>query len=126
MKSRIMQLGEAITLILWGAWVATTLFDAFTYARVFKLMGQAASEEVWGVSIFLIGALQLAFLYTKHNKISCILALLGMLAFIVITVFFALSNWASTATPMYFAFSVYSGLAFAEALEIKKLGIREI
>ena len=125
MKSRILELGEAITLMLWGAWVATTLFDAFTYARVFKLMSQVASEEVWGTSIFLIGALQLAFLYTKHNKISCILSFLGMLAFVVITVFFALSNWASTATPMYIAFSIYSGLAFAEALEAKKLETQE-
>ena len=126
MKSRILELGEAITLMLWGAWVATTLFDAFIYTKVFKLMSQVASEEVWGISIFLIGALQLTFLYTKHNRISCILALLGMVAFIVITVFFALSNWASTATPMYFAFSIYSALAFSEALEIKRLDTREI
>jgi len=125
MKSKIMQLGEAITLMLWGMWVGTTLFDAFSAAKVFHLMNDIASEEIWGMSIFLVGALQLALLYTEHTTISSVLSLLGMFAFIIITVFFALSNWASTATPMYFAFSIYSGLAFAEALDIVKLGIRE-
>ena len=126
MKTKIMQLGEAITLMLWGAWVGTTLFDAFVSAKVFYLMNQIASEIVWGTAIFVIGMLQMVFLYTKHNFISSILSLLGMFAFIVITVFFALSNWASTATPMYFAFSIYSALAFSESMEIRKLGTREI
>jgi len=126
MKIKIMQLGEAITLMLWGAWVGTTLFDAFSAAKVFYLMNQIASEIVWGTTILVIGMLQMVFLYTKHNFISSILSLLGMFAFIVITVFFALSNWASTATPMYFAFSIYSALAFSESMEIRKLGTREI
>ena len=125
MKNKILQLGEAVTLMLWGAWVGTTLFSSFSAAKVFTLMSKIASEEFWGGSIFLIGTLQLLFLYTKYTKISCMLSLLGMFGFIIITIFFALSNWASTATPMYIAFSIYSGLAFAEALEAKKLETQE-
>jgi len=123
LKNKILQLGEAVTLMLWGAWVGNTLFSVFPVSNVFHLMEQVASEEIWGVSIFLIGTLQLLFLYTKYSKISCFLALLGMFTFIILSVFYAVGNWASTAAVMYFAMSMYSALAFTEALEIKKLDI---
>ena len=120
MKNRVLELGQSITLMLWGIWVGNIFFETFPAAKVFTLMNQIASEEVWGVSLFLVGAIQLAFLYTKYNKISCFLALLGMFAFIILTIFYAIGNWASTAAPMYFAMSIYSALAFAESLEIKR------
>jgi len=125
MKNKILQLGEAITLMLWGAWVGTSLFDAFSTAKVYDLLKAVASEEAWGIFTFLAGAIQLAFLYTKYIRISCILSLVGMLVFIMLTVFYLHGNWASTAVPAYLAFSIYSALAFAEAKEIQKLGSRE-
>jgi hypothetical protein len=116
-----LELMSAITLIIWGVWVGCPFFDSFQVSNVFHMMEKVAPEWLWGTFILLLGITKLLIMNTKYMKLRIVVAVLIMLTFSILSVFYALGNWMSTAAPMYIAFTILSWFSYMEILYEKKV-----
>lgn len=111
---------SALTLILWGSWVSAPWFNSFQVSNVFNMMEKVAPEFVWGAFVLLLGIIKVVILHTKYIKLRIAISILVMFTFSLLTTFYALGNWMSTAAPMYLSFTVISWFSYMEILYDKK------
>jgi hypothetical protein len=61
----------AISALLWGAWILYPV-DSFQSASAYHLIGNIASECVWGMGMTLIGIITEVFKYIEWCSNHCI------------------------------------------------------
>jgi hypothetical protein len=104
----------AISALLWGAWILYPV-DSFQSASAYHLMGNIASECVWGMGMTLIGIIQILFIIIGSLKMRKTIAVIGMFIWATIAITFLFGNALSTAASSAISFFVVNAFAFSQS-----------
>ncbi len=100
-----------MTAILWALWLAMP-WDVFGTSSTFRTMGAVAPEWVWAGLFAGMGMIVLMGGMQNRSGLRRF-GLLGLSAlWVFATVMFALGNYRSTATPVYFVLAVRTSLLY--------------
>lgn len=96
----------------WGLWLLMP-WASFGSSITFSIMESLASEEVWGLVTFTLGVAQIIGSQMKNSvRWRAFLWLGAFFNWFFIFWVFAVANFHSTATPVYFTMSMFSLLVY--------------
>jgi hypothetical protein len=93
---------------IWGVWLLSPFWVVFTSSPTFEFLGKILPEDMWGLITLILGLAILISGWQKWKIIEIVLAFVITFTWGLITVTFALSNLASTGTPIYGWLSFYA------------------
>lgn len=102
--------------LLWGFWLISPWWNAFSSSTAFTLMSNIADRYVWGAFVGIVGLFQMVSLFTDKLKVRAWASLLSVFILILLSVIFAFGNFRSTATINYAVIAICAWLGFTEIL----------
>lgn len=96
------ELYSALTVFLWGMWIANPHYDTFSTSTIFNTMSLLPmQEDAQGFIFMLFGLFQMIGLFLNIVRLRRIAAFGIVLIWLFISTMFIISNPASTATVIY-------------------------
>lgn len=96
------ELYSALTVFLWGMWIANPHYDTFSTSTIFNTMSLLPMhEDAQGFIFMLFGLFQMIGLFLNIGRLRRIAAFGIVLIWLFISTMFIISNPASTATVIY-------------------------
>lgn len=108
---RLVHIG--IVTSLWGVWLLNPNWATFASSPTFQVMQKIAPEWLWGSGFLLLGLSALTAQWQGWRRVEIGVTLVAAFMWGLVTVTFAVSNIAATATPIYGALTLYAADTFS-------------